>query len=82
MARLQYQSGEFIEQGDRVLYHGDPGQLEFVVNELTGDPAMDWHFRTNGRGVMVAEPKHFGRLYITDVEHDEDFVFVSRGATF
>ena len=81
MARLQDQSGELVEQGDRVLYHGDPGHVEFVVNGLTGDPAMDWHFQTNGRGVMVAEPKHFGRVYITQVENNEDLVFVSRGSS-
>jgi len=63
-----------------VEYHGDRGEVECVVSGLTGDPGNDWHFRTNGPGVMVLEAKHFGRVYVNDLEGDEDLVFVSRAS--
>jgi hypothetical protein len=76
---MRYQSGEEIRKGDKVLFHGEPGEIEFVVDKLVGDPAMDWHMKEQGPGVMVLEPKHFGRAYIRDTENVEDLEFVSRG---
>ena len=76
---MKYQSGEEIRRGDKVLFHGEPGEIEFVVERLIGDPAMDWHMKEQGPGVMVLEPKHFGRIYIRDTENAEDLGFVSRG---
>ena len=79
MTHLQYRTGEPILAGDVVEDHRDRGHVEYVVNGPTGHSEMDWNFRTNGTGVMVIEPKHFGgRVYITDIENDEDLVFVSR----
>jgi hypothetical protein len=78
LTHLRYRTGELILAGDVVEYHGDRGHVEYVVNGPTGDSEMDWNFRTNGTGVMVVEPKHFGRVYITDNEHDEHLAFLSR----
>lgn len=77
---LKYQSGEAILGGDQVLFHGEPGEIEFVVDGLEGDPAKDWYME-QGPGVMVIEPKHFGRAFIRDTEAAEDLVFVSRKAS-
>jgi hypothetical protein len=74
---LKYQSGEIIKKADRVLFHGEPGEIEFVVNAVVGDPAIDWYME-EGPGVMVSEPKYFGRTFIRDTENAEDLVFVSR----
>ena len=76
---MRYQSGEEIKTGDKVMFHGEPGVIEFVVDRFVGDPAMDWHMKENGPGVMVLEPKHFGRVYIRDTENTEDLELVSRG---
>ena len=76
---MKYQSGEEIRKGDRVLFHGEPGEVEFVVDGFAGDPEMDWHMENHGRGVMILEPKCFGRAYISDTEDAEDLEFVSRG---
>jgi hypothetical protein len=76
---MKYPSGEEIRKGDKVLFHGEPGEIEFVVDKLVGDPAMDWHMREQGPGVMVVEPKFFGRAFIRDTERAEDLEFVSRG---
>ena len=75
-----YQSGEEIQRGDRVLFHDEPGEIEFVAEELIGDPAMDWYVEELGGGVMVIEPKCFGRAFLTETHTDEDLVFVSRAA--
>ena len=76
-----YQSGEEIKKGDRVLFHGEPGEIEFVADALIGDPAMDWYVEEQGGGVMVIEPKCFGRAFLTETHTAEDLVFVSRAET-
>jgi hypothetical protein len=76
-----YQSGEPIQKGDRVLFHGEPGEIEFVVGKLVGEPAMDWYMEEYRGGVMVLEPKSFGRAFLHHTEEAEDLVLVSRGPT-
>jgi len=73
-----YKSGEEIKKGDRVLFHGEPGQIEFVVEELSGDPAMDWYVNEFGGGVMVREPQAFGLCFLSEPDGAEDLEFVSR----
>jgi hypothetical protein len=75
---LRYQTGEEIHQGDRVTYGGNAGVIELVVEALTGDPEEDWLLETNGAGIMVAEPKVFGRVYLRDPHEEEDLLFVAR----
>jgi hypothetical protein len=61
---LKYQSGEEIKKGDRVLFHGEPGEIEFVVDGSNEDAALDCHLREFGGGAMIREPKHFGSVFI------------------
>jgi hypothetical protein len=75
---LKYESGDEIRTGDRVSFHGEPGEIEFVVDGLTGDPAHDWYVKEFGSGVMVVEPKVVGRAFLSDTEGAEDLVLVSR----
>ncbi|HEV2447488.1 MAG TPA: hypothetical protein VGS58_16270 [Candidatus Sulfopaludibacter sp.] len=70
---LSYLSGEEIRQGDRVLYHGEPGQVEFVAQ--AGDPQTSWYVGQFGGGCMILTPS-FGRVFVS--EPDEDLEFVSR----
>ena len=57
--------------------HGEPGEIEFVADP-DGDPA-DWHVETYGGGVMIVEPKIFGRLFLpVPIGEHEDLEFVSR----
>ena len=77
---LLYQSGQEIQRGDRVRLHGEPGEIEFIA-----DPAHDpndWYVKEFGGGVMIVEPKSFGRLFINagDIPGYEDLEFVSRGS--
>jgi hypothetical protein len=48
--KFKYKSGEEIKKGDRVIFHGEPGRIEFVVEELCGDPGMDWCMSEFGGG--------------------------------
>jgi hypothetical protein len=71
-----YSSGEQIRKGDRVLLHGEPGEIELVA-----DPAEspdDWFVKNQGGGIMVLELKVFGRLFIPAPETDEHLTFISR----
>jgi hypothetical protein len=54
MKSFAYPSGEEVRRGDRITYHNEPGQVEFVVIEKTGDQAMDWYLQENpGGGFMI-----------------------------
>ena len=64
-----YSSGEEIAKGDRVLLHGEPGEIELVA-----DPAEspdDLLVKKQGGGIMVLELKVFGRLFISEPQTDE-----------
>lgn len=75
---LTYQSGEDIQLWDRVTYGGHAGTVELVVEGLTGDPETDWLFETEGPGIMVAEPKVFGRVYLPAPHEEEDLLLLAR----
>jgi hypothetical protein len=78
---LSYQSGEEIKQGDRVLFHGNAAEVEFVAS--ADDPQYAWYVQEYGGGVMVFDPTVSGRTFIpTDQLRDyEDLEFVSRPKT-
>lgn len=76
---LFYKSGEEIKTGDCVLLHGEAGYIE-----LLADPAVDpddWLVREKGGGVMIVEPKVFGRLFLNDPANYEDLSLKSRKET-
>jgi len=77
---LKYSSGEEIRLGDRVTYSGTEATIELVVEGPSGDPEKDWNFENNGAGVMLAEPRVFGRVYLTAPHEREDLVLVARGS--
>ena len=45
---LKYGSGEEIRTGDRILDHGEPGQVEFIAR--LEDPETAWYVDQYGRG--------------------------------
>jgi hypothetical protein len=77
---LKYQSGEEIKKGDRLHFHGEPAEIEFVVDVLTEDPALNWYVQEFGGRVMIQEPKHFGAVFIRaeSLPETEDLEFLSR----
>lgn len=76
---MKYQSGEEIRKGDKVLFHREPGVIEFVADAIVGDPELDWYVREHGPGVMVVEPTA-GRTFISDTMDAEDLVLVARSS--
>jgi hypothetical protein len=75
-----YQSGEEIKPGDRVLIHGEAGEIEVVADPV--DEPNDWYVNEYGGGVMIVEPKVFGRLFIqAPVSQHDHLEFVSRAGT-
>jgi hypothetical protein len=74
---FKYQTGEQIKKGDKVLFHGEPGEIELVA-EPPGDAETLWLVEEYGGGVMVKEPKFFGRAFLSNTQESEDLVFVSR----
>lgn len=77
-APLHYQSGDEIRDGDQVLLHGERGEIELVLDGQNNPE--DWPVDKYGRGIMIREPKCFGRLFLseTDVKDYEDLEFVAR----
>jgi hypothetical protein len=75
---LTYQSGEEVKKGDRVLFHDEPGEIEFVADPLISDPETEWYVERYGGGVMIIEPKRFGLAFLSQTHTAEDLVFVSR----
>jgi hypothetical protein len=62
-------------KGDHVLLQSEPGVIEFVAAPDT-NPG-DWYVKEHGGGVMIIEPKVFGRLFISDTANYEDLELVS-----
>lgn len=73
----RYQSGEDIQKGDHILFHEEPGEVEFVTTKLGDSPDYDWYIQEYGGGVAIIGPS-FGRVFISDVDNTEDLIFVSR----
>ncbi len=79
---LRYSSGEEIQKGDRVLFHGKPAQVELVAcTSEAADPTIGWYVKEFGGGIMILDPSVSGRTFISidSLDDDEDLEFVSRG---
>ncbi|MGH7868610.1 MAG: hypothetical protein ACREP9_13530 [Candidatus Dormibacteraceae bacterium] len=79
---LRYQAGQEIMLGDRVLFHGEPGEIDLIVEPSSTEPEHQWYVQEFGGGVGVREPKHFGRAFIqaARLPDTEDLEFVGRRA--
>lgn len=76
---LRYRSGQEIRKGDRVLFHRNPAEVEFVAADAN-DPELAWYVSEYGGGVMVFEGAISGRTFIDadSLPEYEDLEFVSR----
>jgi len=76
---LRYRSGEEIKNGDRVVFHGNPAEIELVSTDPS-NPEQEWHVTEFGGGVLVSDPTVSGRTFIPRDQLDEyeDLEFVSR----
>jgi len=62
-------------KGDRIRYHGEPGEVEFVAE--AGDPDNSWYVENCGEGCMITAAG-FGRVFVHEPDNAEDLEFVSR----
>ena len=79
---LKYRSGEQIRKGDRVLFHGNPAEIEIVSSDPNDpDPEAAWFMKEYGGGVLVRDPMVSGRTFIRadGLAEYEDLEFVSPG---
>jgi hypothetical protein len=51
-----------------------------VADPEIADPKTDWFVKEYGGGVMIVEPKYFGRAFLPDPRNAEDLEFVARKA--
>ena len=68
-----YSSGEEIQPGDHILYHGEAGYIEFIAE--AGHPETGWYVEQYGGGYMLVA-EGFGHVF--ESEPGEDLEFVSR----
>jgi hypothetical protein len=73
-----YKSGEEVRSGDHVTYHGELGEVEFVVERATGDPTMDWYFEQFPGGGFMVNVKSLGRVFLSGGQIEEDLEFLAR----
>ena len=78
---LHYRSGQEIKKGDRVLFHRNPAEVEFVAFDA-GDPELAWYVSEYGGGVGILDAGVAGRTFIPakEIPEYEDLEFVSRGS--
>jgi hypothetical protein len=75
---FSYRNGEPIRKGDRVLFQGEPGEIELVADPLVPDPETEWYVSEYGGGVMIIEPKKYGRIFLTEMYDNDELQLVSR----
>jgi hypothetical protein len=75
---LLYRSREEIKAGDRVLFHGNTAEIEFVAS--ADDPQQAFHVQEYGGGIMVFDPTAPSRTFIPadQLREYEDLEFISR----
>jgi hypothetical protein len=76
--RFKYQSGEEVKPGDRIRYHGEPGEVEFIVADRSGDPQRDWYLGQFPGGGFMIIANGFGGVFVGESDIDEDLEFVAR----
>jgi hypothetical protein len=74
---FKYQSGETVQKCDRVLFHDEPGYVEFVADPTIKNPESECYVKQYGEGVMVVA-KGFGHVFLTNTEDAEDLILTSR----
>ena len=78
MGPFTYQSGAEVCTGDRISYHGQPGEVEFVITGKSGDPALDWYLDEYPGGGFMITAAGFGNVFLTAKDTEQDLQLASR----
>ena len=81
MKTFRYTTGEEIRKGDRVIYFGDEGTIEFVVSQPVGDPAVDWYIQQFPGGGAMITASDFGSVFLGVDDIDDRLKLRSRGGS-
>ena len=76
---LKYRSGEQIQKGDHVLFHGNPASVELVAFDRS-HPEHAWYVQGFGGGVLISDPMSSGFTFVSreSLPEYENLEFVSR----
>jgi hypothetical protein len=74
MRKFVYPSGEEVRPGDRIRYYREPGEVEFVVVERTGNPDMDWYMEEYPGGGYMLNARGFGNVFLTETDDQLELV--------
>ena len=77
---LRCASGDDIRLGDHVDYAGAHGEIELLADPAAPGASDDGFVKEFGSGVMVVEPKVFGRVFVPGPEEDATLILVARKA--
>jgi len=72
---FRYQTGEEIRSGYQVLFHREPGEVDFVADSQKSP--HDWYVVTHGGGAMILHSE-IGLVFLDDPQGYEDLEFVAR----
>jgi hypothetical protein len=75
---FKYMTGEDVRKGDCVTFHGEPSRVEFVAEPSIKDTETSWYVKEYGGGVMILEPRAFGRAFLRSPATMEDLILFSR----
>jgi hypothetical protein len=60
------------------MYHGELGEVVFVVVDRVGDPALDWYMDQYPNGGFMVKSVGFGSVFLTARETCNDLELLSR----
>ena len=78
MRSFTYQSGEELRKSDRITYHGNPREVEFVLVDPTGEAATGWYLEKFPGGGIMIYAEGFGNVFLEESDTDEDPEFLSK----
>jgi hypothetical protein len=78
MVSFAYPSGEVINSGDRIRYHGEDGYVDFVVTQDVVQPDLAWYLEQFSSGGIMIVANGFGSVFLALEDLDDDLQFVSR----
>jgi hypothetical protein len=78
VASLRYDTGNEVRPGDRIRYQGQPGVVNFVALEKTGDPSIDWYIDEFRGGGFMIDANAFGHVFVSSRDIRDHVEFIGR----
>jgi hypothetical protein len=72
-----YQTGDNVREGDKIVFQGEPGQVEFVASASSGTPEQKRYAEQHPKGILITTAKG-SSIFLTNDHDVKDLVFISR----